>query len=160
MDYQAIIDKYYPAGTKCRGIFILHSRQVADKALEIARRCNLDIPHDIVEAAAMLHDIGIFLTKVRTILHTANANGLAVLHYSAHLFDWAEKIDQIGQIVHTHIIADATCRLPQEQILAQISVQTAIHIYLEGSDLSQIAAVHKLPCFLPGSAQEGVWCCT
>ena len=37
MDYQAIIDKYYPAGTKCRGIFILHSRQVADKALEIIR---------------------------------------------------------------------------------------------------------------------------
>ena len=63
MTYQEIIDKYYPVGTKCRGIFIQHSRQVADKALEIARRCNLDIPLDIVETAAMLHDIGIFLTN-------------------------------------------------------------------------------------------------
>lgn len=63
MDYQAIIDKYYPAGTKCRGIFIQHSRQVANKALEITHRCNLDLPIDIVETAAMLHDIGIFLTN-------------------------------------------------------------------------------------------------
>ena len=63
MTYQEIIDKYYPVGTQCRGIFLLHSRQVADKALEIARRCKLNIPLDIVEAAAMLHDIGIFLTN-------------------------------------------------------------------------------------------------
>lgn len=63
MNYQAIIDKYYPVGTKCHGIFIQHSRQVADKALKIAIRCNLDIPLDMVEAAAMLHDIGIFLTN-------------------------------------------------------------------------------------------------
>ena len=63
MTYQEIIDKYYPVGTKCRGIFIKHSRQVANKALEIARRCNLNIPLETVETAAMLHDIGIFLTN-------------------------------------------------------------------------------------------------
>ena len=63
MTYQEIIDKYYPVGTKCRGIFIKHSRQVANKALEIARRCNLNIPLETVEIAAMLHDIGIFLTN-------------------------------------------------------------------------------------------------
>ena len=63
MTYQEIINKYYPVGTKCRGIFIRHSRQVADKALEIARRCNLDISLNEVETAAMLHDIGIYLTN-------------------------------------------------------------------------------------------------
>ena len=63
MTYQDIIDKYYPVGTKCHGIFIQHSRQVADKALDIAQRCNLNLSLDKVEAAAMLHDIGIFLTN-------------------------------------------------------------------------------------------------
>ena len=65
--YKEIIDKYYPVGTQCRGIFIQHSRQVADKALEIARRCNLNIPLETVETAAMLHDIGIFLTNATDI---------------------------------------------------------------------------------------------
>ncbi len=78
MNYQAIIDKYYPVGTKCHGIFIQHSRQVADKALKIAIRCNLDIPLDMVEAAAMLHDIGIFLTNAPDI----NCHGSE--HYICH----------------------------------------------------------------------------
>ncbi len=67
MTYQDIIDKYYPVGTKCHGIFIQHSRQVADKALEIARRCNLNLSLNEVEEAAMLHDIGIFLTNAPNI---------------------------------------------------------------------------------------------
>lgn len=63
MDYQAIIDKYYPAGTMCRGIFLQHSRQVAAKAIDIANQCRLDLSHEEIEAAAMLHDIGIFMTN-------------------------------------------------------------------------------------------------
>lgn len=90
MNYQAIIDKYYPAGTKCRGIFILHSRQVADKALEIARRCNLDIHLDIVEAAAMLHDIGIFLTNAPDI----ECHGSE--HYICHGILGADLLRQEG----------------------------------------------------------------
>lgn len=62
MDYQSIIDKYYPAGSRLRDIYLRHCRSVADKALQIVRCRNLDIDSDEVEAAAMLHDIGIFLT--------------------------------------------------------------------------------------------------
>lgn len=62
MDYQTIIDKYYPAGTTCRGIFVHHSQQVANKALEIIAHCRLDLNPKEVETAAMLHDIGIFMT--------------------------------------------------------------------------------------------------
>lgn len=39
-----------------------HARQVADEALEICRRKGLELDPERVEAAAMLHDIGIFLT--------------------------------------------------------------------------------------------------
>lgn len=62
MTFQEIIDKYYPAGTRRRDIYIRHCRQVADKALEILDAKKLSLDRDIVEAAAMLHDIGIFMT--------------------------------------------------------------------------------------------------
>ena len=62
MTYQDIIDKYYPAGSPLRDIYMRHCRSVADLALEIARRKNLDLSPDEIEEAAMLHDIGIFLT--------------------------------------------------------------------------------------------------
>lgn len=62
MNYNQIIDKYYPAGTRLRDIYMCHCRQVADKALAIAHSKQLPLPDYKIEAAAMLHDIGIFLT--------------------------------------------------------------------------------------------------
>lgn len=62
IDYQTIIDKYYPVGSRLRDIYMHHCRQVADKALAIVHKHSLTLDDDTVEAAAMLHDIGIFLT--------------------------------------------------------------------------------------------------
>ena len=61
MDYQAIIDKYYPADDELRRVLLQHSRQVADRCLLIVRR-HQELPVDVqfLEEAAMLHDIGIF----------------------------------------------------------------------------------------------------
>ncbi len=61
-DYQSIIDKYYPLGTKLREIYLKHAIQVSEKALAIASRCNIDIAPNEIITAAMLHDIGIFDT--------------------------------------------------------------------------------------------------
>ena len=58
-----IIAKYYPASSDVYRILVMHSRSVADKALAIARmhpEMNLDLT--FIEEAAMLHDIGIFMT--------------------------------------------------------------------------------------------------
>ena len=60
--WQTIIDKHYPADRKVRGILLSHSAAVARLAIEIAGRKNLDIPEADIEAAAMLHDIGIIAT--------------------------------------------------------------------------------------------------
>lgn len=63
-----IIRKHYNENTECYKILVAHSRQVADKALEIARRnpqMNLDLP--FIEEAAMLHDIGIIYTNAPSI---------------------------------------------------------------------------------------------
>ena len=61
MDYQSIIDKYYPEGSLLRNILMVHSRSVADKALEIVdNHPELNADRAFVEEAAMLHDIGVF----------------------------------------------------------------------------------------------------
>lgn len=59
----AIIDKYYPQENELKNILLTHSRSVADKALWIARRHpELPLDKDFLYEAAMLHDVGIFLT--------------------------------------------------------------------------------------------------
>lgn len=60
--YADIIDRHYESGSRLREILIHHSRQVADKALAINASKGLGLDPRQVEAAAMLHDIGIFLT--------------------------------------------------------------------------------------------------
>ena len=63
MDAIAIINKYYPEENELKHILLTHSRSVADKALWIAdRHPELNLDRDFLEEAALLHDIGIFLT--------------------------------------------------------------------------------------------------
>ena len=61
-DYMAHIDRHYLPGSAVREILLTHSRNVADKAIEIARRKSLDLSEEDIEAACMIHDVGIFLT--------------------------------------------------------------------------------------------------
>ena len=63
MDALAIIDKYYPAENELKHTLLVHSRSVADKALHVAdRHPELNLDRAFLEEAALLHDIGIFLT--------------------------------------------------------------------------------------------------
>ncbi len=74
MEPMAIIEKYYPPGSELNRILVDHSRQVAEKSVEIARNLadpGLDL--GFIEQAAMLHDIGIFLTASRSIGCTGKA---------------------------------------------------------------------------------------
>lgn len=65
IEYNKIIDRFYPEAGKLRDILYVHSRGVADLALEIFdAHAELfaderEGQRDFVEAAAMLHDIGI-----------------------------------------------------------------------------------------------------
>ncbi|MBQ6748057.1 MAG: HDIG domain-containing protein, partial [Paludibacteraceae bacterium] len=63
-DYSALIDKYYAAFPELRYILLTHSRQVADRALQVLDRHPEWEEQGLadrrfVEEAAMLHDIGI-----------------------------------------------------------------------------------------------------
>lgn len=69
MDYQRIIDKYYPNNDELRNIFMRHSRDVADRALLVAdRHPELCLDRAFLEEAAMLHDIGVFRTDAPGIM--------------------------------------------------------------------------------------------
>lgn len=63
-----IIDKYYPENTKQRQILMIHSLSVSQKALRIIdAHPELHINRTFVKEAALLHDIGIFLTDAPAI---------------------------------------------------------------------------------------------
>ncbi len=58
-----LIDKYYPESNRLKDILWQHSRSVAEKALWIAdKHPELKLDKNFLYEAAMLHDIGIFLT--------------------------------------------------------------------------------------------------
>ena len=58
-----ILAEFYPPGTRIYDILVQHGQQVADKAVSAAQK----VPHlnpdlNFIREAAMVHDIGIFLT--------------------------------------------------------------------------------------------------
>jgi uncharacterized protein len=60
----AIIKKYYAPESRAFHLLIHHSRMVTEKALRIAGRVAYLSPDlSFIQEAAMLHDIGIFLTR-------------------------------------------------------------------------------------------------
>ena len=62
------IDNYYPQDNELKHILLVHSRSVADKALwTAARHPELKLDETFLNEAAMLHDIGIFLTNAAPI---------------------------------------------------------------------------------------------
>ena len=58
-----LIDKYYSDNAPLREILLTHSRSVADMALDVSHRHpELGADETFLYEAAMLHDIGVFLT--------------------------------------------------------------------------------------------------
>ena len=58
------LEQYYDSNSRTFKILVEHGRQVADKAREAAKNVSgLKPDLEFIETAAMLHDIGIFLTR-------------------------------------------------------------------------------------------------
>lgn len=63
MDPYHILDKYYSDNPELKHVLITHSQSVADKAEAIAlTHPELEVDVEFIRQAALLHDIGIFLT--------------------------------------------------------------------------------------------------
>jgi uncharacterized protein len=59
-----VIGKYYSPGSGLYDILVRHSERVAEKALKAAEKvAHLNPDRGFIQEAAMLHDIGIFMTR-------------------------------------------------------------------------------------------------
>lgn len=64
MDPLSLIKKFYPPRTDIYHVLVTHSRIVTRKSLDIARNLeHLNPDLELIKTAAMLHDIGIFMTR-------------------------------------------------------------------------------------------------
>lgn len=101
--FMRIIDKYYPAGSFARSIYLPHCEAVTGLALRIARaHPELKANMEILEYGGMLHDVGIFLTDAPEI------GCFGDLPYLAHGYKGRELLEneglpQIAPICERHI---------------------------------------------------------
>lgn len=119
MNYQQIIDHYYPHG-KLRDILMVHSRMVAEKAIKVCQDPDLK---PFIKAAAMLHDIGIIRCDASGIecygIEPYICHGLIgaqMLRKDAHLFGMSqEEIEPYARVCERHTGAGLT----KQQIISQ-----------------------------------------
>ena len=97
-----IIEKYYPEDNDLRRLLLHHSRQVADRALNIVdRHPEIEVDRNFVYCAAMLHDIGIFLTDAPAIHCTGTAPYLLHGRLGAELMR-QEGYEDIARVCERH----------------------------------------------------------
>lgn len=110
-----LIDKYYPQDNELRNILLVHSRSVADKALWIAdKHPELNLDTTFLNEAAMLHDLGIFLT------HAPGIRCLGKEPYICHGYLGAELVRKEGFPRHALVCERHTgAGLSLEEIIKQ-----------------------------------------
>lgn len=95
MNPLSLIDTYYPEENKLKEILLSHSRSVAQKALSIAdKHPELQVDKSFLYDAAMLHDIGIFLT------HAPGIHCLGSSPYICHGYLGADLLRSEGYPRH------------------------------------------------------------
>ena len=98
MNVKEIIDRYYPCENELKNIYMVHARAVADFALGLARKHpELELDEAFVYEAAMLHDIGIFLTDALRIYCYGSEE------YLCHGYLGAELLRSIGLERHARV---------------------------------------------------------
>lgn len=114
MDVKAIIDRYYPVENELKNIYNIHAEKVTSLALEMAaRHPELNIDSDFVKEAALLHDLGIFLTDAPRIYCFGSEP------YLCHGYLGAELLRSLGYERHARVCERHTgTGLTKEQVVA------------------------------------------
>ncbi|MCF0198585.1 MAG: HDIG domain-containing protein [Bacteroidaceae bacterium] len=115
MNPEQLIAKYYAGNPPLHALLLEHSRLVAAKALAVAERHpELQLDTDFLREAAMLHDIGIFLTDAPGI----HCHGTE--HYLRHGLLGAELLRREGLPRHARVAERHTgTGLTAEQITSR-----------------------------------------
>ncbi len=136
MDPIALLKKYYPERSEAYNIMYSHASSVTEKALEIAIRYpeyNMDLT--FIKEAAMLHDIGCFLTNAPDI------HCFGTLPYICHGYQGAELLRKEGFPLHA--------RVCERHTGAGISFKQVIkkELPLPPKDFCPVTMEEKLICF-------------
>lgn len=136
MDVQAVFNKYYQPGTPLYNSVWSHSRLVADKALQLAQaHPELEIDLNFVYEAAMIHDIGVFLTNAPSIYCTGDQP------YICHGVLGADLMRADGYPRHALVCERHTgTGLTVADIIAQ-------NLPLPHRDMCPVSLEEKLVCF-------------
>lgn len=146
MNYHSVIDHFYKEDDALKHILLVHSRRVADRALLIARRHpELKLDEDFLEAAAMLHDIGIIRCNAPSIQCFGSepyichgrlgAEMLRELQFSGFKFDVSENDwDALARVCERHTGAGLTKEaivrqnlpLPHEDFLPETTAELVV----------------------------------
>ena len=115
MNYNLLIDKYYPEDNELRHILINHSQSVARKALQIvSSHPELHLDAQFVEEAAMLHDLGIFRTNAPGIQCFGSEPYICHGRLGAEILR-KEGYERHARVCERHTGAGITCK----EIIAQ-----------------------------------------
>lgn len=134
MTYSEIIDKYYPAGTRLRDIYITHCTAVADLACRIVREKSLPLDEEQVREAAMLHDIGIFECDAASIACEGKADYICHGVIGAELLRKLHAPEQWARVAERHTgaglskeeIEEAGLPLPHRNFLPENQLERLI----------------------------------
>lgn len=98
MDVIGLIERYYEPDSPAYSLLLSHSRLVAEKALQVAARMSLpSLDFTFIAEAAMLHDIGIFLTDEPLL------DCFGTHPYIAHGYLGRELLEREGFPVHAMV---------------------------------------------------------
>ena len=115
MNYNLLIDKYYPEDNELRHILINHSQSVARKALQIvSSHPEMHLDAQFVEEAAMLHDLGIFRTDAPGIQCFGSEPYICHGRLGAEILR-KEGYERHARVCERHTGAGITCK----EIIAQ-----------------------------------------
>ena len=115
MNYNLLIDKYYPEDNELRHILINHSQSVARKALQsVSSHPEVHLDAQFVEEAAMLHDLGIFRTDAPGIQCFGSEPYICHGRLGAEILR-KEGYERHARVCERHTGAGITCK----EIIAQ-----------------------------------------
>ncbi len=109
MNPEEVIARFYPPGGPLHDIFMAHAVAVTKKSLDIAQKVSSMNPDTaFIEQAAMLHDIGIFMTRARSIGCTGEHPYICHGWLGRQLLDGCGFDPRFGKVCERHTGAGIT----------------------------------------------------
>ena len=167
MNYNLLIDKYYPEDNELRHILINHSQSVARKALQIvSSHPELHLDAQFVEEAAMLHDLGIFRTDAPGIQCFGSEPYICHGRLGAEILR-KEGYERHARVCERHTGAGITCEeiikqglpLPHQDFLPETLEEKVICYadkFFSKTHLDQEKSIEKAEKSLAKFGEDGV----